>query len=46
MVPIPGSRNPAHIVENAAAAHVRLGPDVLAAVDAAVGAFEPVGRVS
>lgn len=46
VVPIPGSRTPAHIVENAAAAHVELDATAWDAVDAAVRAFVPVGRVS
>lgn len=46
VVPIPGSRTPAHIVENAAAALMVLDDDVATAVDAAVAAFVPVGRVS
>jgi aryl-alcohol dehydrogenase-like predicted oxidoreductase len=39
VVPIPGSRTPAHIDENLAAAHVVLHQDTLAAVDAALASF-------
>ncbi|NMO89252.1 aldo/keto reductase [Actinomycetospora sp. TBRC 11914] len=45
VVPIPGSRTPAHIVENLDAARVRLGDDELARVDAALAAFRPEGVV-
>lgn len=46
VVPIPGSRSPAHIVENAAAAHVVIDPATSARIDAALAAFQPVGDVS
>lgn len=46
VVPIPGSRTPTHIVENAAAARLTFDAGTWAAVDAAVAAFVPVGRVS
>jgi aryl-alcohol dehydrogenase-like predicted oxidoreductase len=46
VVPIPGSRTPAHIRENAAAALVALDADAVARTDAALAAFEPAGRVS
>jgi aryl-alcohol dehydrogenase-like predicted oxidoreductase len=46
VVPIPGSRTPTHIAENAAAARLTLDARTWAAVDAAVAAFVPVGRVS
>lgn len=46
VVPIPGSRTPAHIRENAAAADVRLDGVLRARVDAALGAFVPAGEVS
>lgn len=46
VVPIPGSRSPAHIVENAAAARVVLDDAALARVDAALAAFTPAGVVS
>jgi aryl-alcohol dehydrogenase-like predicted oxidoreductase len=36
IVPIPGTTNPAHMAENAAAADARLGPDIMAAVEALV----------
>ena len=45
VVPIPGSRTPVHIRENAAAARVSLDPAQWERVDAAVAAFVPVGRV-
>jgi aryl-alcohol dehydrogenase-like predicted oxidoreductase len=43
VVPIPGSRRPAHIDENLRAADVALHPDTLARVDAAVRGFAPAG---
>ncbi|MGW1345279.1 aldo/keto reductase [Kribbella sp. NPDC002412] len=43
VVPIPGSRTPAHIVENLAAAEITLHPDTLARVDAVLARIEPVG---
>jgi len=46
VVPIPGSRTPAHIAENAAAARVVLDDDARRRLEAAVAAFVPVGRVS
>ncbi len=44
VVPIPGSRTPAHIGENLAAARVALHADTLARIDEALGRFEPVGH--
>jgi aryl-alcohol dehydrogenase-like predicted oxidoreductase len=44
VVPIPGSRSPAHIDENLAAAAIELSLDDLATVDKARQAFEPAGR--
>jgi len=46
VVPIPGSRSPARIAENAAAAFVALDDAALAAVDAALAEFVPVGEIS
>lgn len=43
VVPIPGSRTPAHIAENLAAARVRLHPDTLARIDQALSRFTPEG---
>jgi aryl-alcohol dehydrogenase-like predicted oxidoreductase len=43
VVPIPGSRAPRHIAENAAAAEVTLGADQWARLDEALGQFAPVG---
>lgn len=43
VVPIPGSRAPRHIAENAAAAEVRLGADQWARLDEALDQFAPVG---
>ncbi|KUN89031.1 aldo/keto reductase [Streptomyces bungoensis] len=43
VVPIPGSRTPAHIAENLAAARVRLHPDTLARIDEALSRFTPEG---
>lgn len=37
VVPIPGTRNPARVTENAAAADVSLGPDELSAVESIAG---------
>jgi aryl-alcohol dehydrogenase-like predicted oxidoreductase len=45
VVPIPGSRTPAHVVENLDAARVRLGDDELARVDRALARFRPEGGV-
>ncbi|MBM3659604.1 MAG: aldo/keto reductase [Actinobacteria bacterium] len=45
VVPIPGSRTPAHIRENAAAGTITLTAEQWTRVDAAVEAFVPVGRV-
>jgi aryl-alcohol dehydrogenase-like predicted oxidoreductase len=42
-VPIPGSRSPAHIDENVAAARIRLAPEVLAQVDEVSASSEAVG---
>ncbi|MDH6125223.1 aldo/keto reductase [Kitasatospora sp. GP82] len=44
VVPIPGSRTPAHIVENLAAAEVALSPQTLGRIAAALDGFTPVGR--
>lgn len=44
VVPIPGSRTPAHIDENLTAARIGLHPDTLAAVDAALRRFAPSGE--
>jgi aryl-alcohol dehydrogenase-like predicted oxidoreductase len=44
VVPIPGSRRPAHIDENLAAASIELSPADLAAIEVARQAFEPAGR--
>ena len=46
VVPIPGSRSPDRIAENAAAAFVALDDGALARIDAALAAFVPVGDVS
>ncbi|GAA1576684.1 hypothetical protein GCM10009789_32680 [Kribbella sancticallisti] len=43
VVPIPGSRTPAHIVENLAAADITLHPDTLTRVDAVLARIKPVG---
>ncbi|MFF5258005.1 aldo/keto reductase [Actinomadura viridis] len=43
VVPIPGSRTPAHIEENLHAAYVGLHPDTLERVDAALRRAEPAG---
>lgn len=43
VVAMPGSRTPAHIRENAAAAQLDLDPVTLALVDAALATFEPAG---
>jgi len=43
VVPIPGSRTPAHIAENLAAADVALHPDTLARIDEALARFAPAG---
>jgi aryl-alcohol dehydrogenase-like predicted oxidoreductase len=42
-VPIPGSRTPAHIVENVESARVVLHGDTLARLDQALAAFRPEG---
>jgi aryl-alcohol dehydrogenase-like predicted oxidoreductase len=44
VVPIPGSRTPAHIDENLAAAGIDLHPDTLARIDEAVRQFTPEGK--
>ncbi|MGX4737367.1 aldo/keto reductase [Kitasatospora griseola] len=44
VVPIPGSRTPAHIVENQAAAELVLDDAVLARIDAALAEFVPAGE--
>jgi aryl-alcohol dehydrogenase-like predicted oxidoreductase len=46
VVPIPGSRTPAHITENLAAARVELAPDTLARIDQALAAFAPDGTAT
>jgi aryl-alcohol dehydrogenase-like predicted oxidoreductase len=46
VVPIPGSRSPARIAENAAAARVALDAATLARIDAALARFEPLGEIS
>ena len=38
IIPIPGTTNPQHVTENAAAASVRLGPDMMARIEATVNA--------
>ncbi|WP_327636134.1 aldo/keto reductase [Kribbella sp. NBC_00482] len=43
VVPIPGSRTPAHIVENLAAADITLHPDTLTRIDAVLAGLTPVG---
>ena len=43
VVPIPGSRTPAHVVENTAAARIVLDVDTLRRVDDALAAFRPEG---
>ena len=43
VVPIPGSRNPAHIRENLDAALVDLSPETIAAVDDALATITPSG---
>lgn len=43
VVPIPGSRTPAHIDENLAAARIELDEDVLARIDGLLSAAAPVG---
>ncbi|MGH4015007.1 MAG: aldo/keto reductase [Pseudonocardiaceae bacterium] len=44
VVPIPGSRTPAHIAENTDAARVVLHPDTLAQIDEALARFDPTGE--
>lgn len=44
VVPIPGSRTPAHIRENLDAANVVLHPDTLARIDDELARFEPAGE--
>ena len=46
VVPIPGSRSPAHIAENAAAARVHWDAATRAQVDATLAAFTPAGTTS
>ncbi|WP_411151825.1 aldo/keto reductase [Streptomyces sp. A30] len=46
VVPIPGSRTPAHIAENLSAARVDLHADTLARVDEALAGFDPQGTGS
>ncbi len=43
VVPIPGSRTRAHVIENAESAHIALLPDTLRRVDEALAAFTVVG---
>ncbi|MFG2265859.1 aldo/keto reductase [Streptomyces sp. NPDC048720] len=43
VVPLPGSRTPAHIAENLAAARVHLHPDTLGRIDEALKRFVPEG---
>ncbi|WP_433159737.1 aldo/keto reductase [Kribbella sp. CA-247076] len=43
VVPIPGSRTPAHIEENLAAAEITLHPDTLARIDTVLARLKPVG---
>ncbi len=43
VVPIPGSRTPAHVVENTEAARIVLDDETLRRVDEALAAFEPEG---
>ncbi|MEU6041580.1 aldo/keto reductase [Actinomadura sp. NPDC047616] len=43
VVPIPGSRTPAHIEENLQAAHIDLHADTLAQLDAALARVTPAG---
>ncbi|MEU5030986.1 aldo/keto reductase [Streptomyces milbemycinicus] len=43
VVPIPGSRTPAHIAENLAAARAELTPETLTRIDEALTAFAPEG---
>ena len=45
VVPIPGSRTPAHIDENLAAARIQLNDETLATVDRLLSAAVPVGGV-
>lgn len=42
-MPIPGSRTPAHVIENAESARIALPPDTLRHVDEALAAFEVAG---
>ncbi|MGH4026935.1 MAG: aldo/keto reductase, partial [Pseudonocardiaceae bacterium] len=44
VVPIPGSRTPAHIAENTDAARVVLHPDTLTRIDEALSRFTPTGE--
>ena len=46
VVPIPGSRTPAHIAENAAAAWIALDAAALERIDAALADFVPAGDIS
>ncbi|WP_254400971.1 aldo/keto reductase [Streptomyces sp. AC555_RSS877] len=46
VVPIPGSRTPAHIAENLSAARVDLHADTLARIDRALAGFVPEGTGS
>jgi aryl-alcohol dehydrogenase-like predicted oxidoreductase len=46
VVPIPGSRTPAHIADNARAAAVRLDDTTLERIEAARAAFAPAGKLS
>ncbi|KUJ70734.1 aldo/keto reductase [Streptomyces albus subsp. albus] len=46
VVPIPGSRTPAHIAENLAAARTALSPDTLTRIEQALTTFAPEGTSS
>ncbi|MFH8368997.1 aldo/keto reductase [Streptomyces sp. NPDC018031] len=46
VVPIPGSRTPAHIAENLSAAGTSLSPEILARIDQALDGFVPEGGTS
>jgi aryl-alcohol dehydrogenase-like predicted oxidoreductase len=46
VVPIPGSRSPDRIAENASAATVELDADALTLIDAALATFVPAGDIS
>jgi aldo/keto reductase family protein len=46
VVPIPGSRTPAHIAENLAAASVELHPDTLRGIDETPSGLRPEGQAN